>query len=765
MNLINILQGLGSNDQSIREKHLSQLSTYLKNQTTIKEEGTSTRIEKYLHTWNAIFYFFWNTDKPIVQKASATQIANLLYSIKDKSNFILTCFDSFNSKWSKIDFLRLDKYIMLMDTVYALFYNYVLLKKKYKLIKLLFEGVRRISTMNSLYILKNDKENDHIKSSNKCKIDYSSFAKYVNFSFFRNFTKNIGVYIDVISKDNEALLSLFKLFGILPKRESELFQELVLNKLYKHILLFDNKRKNEIKEILNSLLSQSQSNQSEIISNSSESSKYKLAKKFTFYGITCLRILYEKVFSVGLSHKSDKKMINNYEYDNDDNNDENGNSIFNEVNIRKKTSNKNNPNSYSVDPIKDSILQRNYLTKFRMSNVEKMKMLSEKNKVNKALEDEKKKLEELKRKNLKGNLNGKQIEYDQVTIKLNEEVNDEDIDEYQSDFESLSNEESDIEEELKEIGVDKENVNDKKKLDEIAVKEKNFLNEKRKLSNNSTSSVKDKENDKEKPKASCVLFNPKVNSPVKVKEDIKSKQEEIKIKHVDIKKIETKPVELNIDEVNDEILSDLDENDVDFNFKVEDNRNKKLNDKDKDKDKNVDIDVDEEDEDDDEEYEDYDDYEGEEGEEGEEFEDDLEDFEDILMDEESISKLPKKQQMFIAQLMQPPDFKKDLFKKGAGDNEVDYKSLKLAIENSNSNMRFFKNLKKEEKYKKKGKGLLGSGDKSKVNVKKMGRKVKFDTYISQVKKFDKKTTILLESVRSKTFEILPIPLKGCLKKK
>lgn len=758
MNLINILQGLGSNEQSLRDKHLSLLNTHLKNQKSIKEEGTSSRIDKYLHIWNALFYCFWNTDKSIVQKASATQIANLLYSIKDKSNFLLSCFDSFNSKWSKIDFLRLDKYIMLMDTVYSLFYNYVSSKGKFKYIRLLFEGVRRISTMNSLHILKNDSTNSNSLSSStssvlavrvKGKIDYSSFAKYINFSFFRNFTKNIGVYIDIISKDNEALLALFKLFGILPKRESELFQELVLNKLYKQILLFDNKRKYEVKEMLNSLIFQYNS-QSDLNSHSSELNKFKLGRKFTYYGISSIKILFEKVFVVGGNMKMMKEIIKDYDLENEVIEDEN---IFLDLKLKKDKLN------YIVDPVNDSILQRNYLTKFRMSNVDKMKILSEKNKVNKALEDQKNKLNELKKKDKKVN----SLEYNQVTIKLSEDEKTEENCEYQSDFEGLSSEESDFEE---------EKVNEKEEKSDM--KEKKFLNEKRKLSNNSS----------QEKESNCVLFNPKVSSPIKLNENIKIKQEENKVKPTEKIEIKTshtkfeekeKVIKKEIEEDDDEILSDLDEDDVDFNFKVEVDEKtnlKKNKKKDNEEEENDAEDEEEDDEEAEEEEEDeddgegeeYDDYEEGEGEEGEEFDDDLEDFEDIYLDEESISKLPKKQQMFIAQLMQPPDFKKDLFKKGAGENDVDYKSLKLAIENSNSNMKFFKNLKKEAKNMKKGKGLLSNVDKNRGNIKKIGKKVKFDTYFNQVKKFDKKKTILLESARSKNLEILPNPNKGCIRK-
>lgn len=132
MDLLSILQGLGSNEVNKKENSISLLSNFLRNQVSIKEEGLLKRLEKYEHIWNSIFFYFWNTDKPAVQKAAAEGIASLFSSVKDKDNFILTCIVCFNSKWSKIDFHRMDKYIMLMDTLYERFFNYSLSKGKFK---------------------------------------------------------------------------------------------------------------------------------------------------------------------------------------------------------------------------------------------------------------------------------------------------------------------------------------------------------------------------------------------------------------------------------------------------------------------------------------------------------------------------------------------------------------------------------------------------------------------------------------------------------
>jgi len=58
------------------------------------------------------------------------------------------------------------------------------------------------------------------------------------------------------------------------------------------------------------------------------------------------------------------------------------------------------------------------------------------------------------------------------------------------------------------------------------------------------------------------------------------------------------------------------------------------------------------------------------------------------MEEDDFSSFFPMDQNFLMNFFCPPDFKKDLFKKDAEDNgEVDYKSLKLALRNSTTNMK------------------------------------------------------------------------------
>lgn len=55
MDLVKILQGLGSNEATQRDTSLAQLSNLLKTQDSLS--GTSQdRLEKYLKIWNCLFY-------------------------------------------------------------------------------------------------------------------------------------------------------------------------------------------------------------------------------------------------------------------------------------------------------------------------------------------------------------------------------------------------------------------------------------------------------------------------------------------------------------------------------------------------------------------------------------------------------------------------------------------------------------------------------------------------------------------------------------
>jgi hypothetical protein len=86
-------------------------------------------ILSYIILFNLVF---WNTDKPVNQKLTADDIAFKLDLFGDKIlivNFITSFLTEFTKKWPKIDFLRLDKYIMLVQTVMKKFFEICLESK------------------------------------------------------------------------------------------------------------------------------------------------------------------------------------------------------------------------------------------------------------------------------------------------------------------------------------------------------------------------------------------------------------------------------------------------------------------------------------------------------------------------------------------------------------------------------------------------------------------------------------------------------------
>jgi hypothetical protein len=99
-------------------------------------------------------------------------------------------------------------------------------------------------------------------------------------------------------------------------------------------------------------------------------------------------------------------------------------------------------------------------------------------------------------------------------------------------------------------------------------------------------------------------------------------------------------------------------------------------------------------------------------------------------------------------------------------NEVDYKSLKLAIENSKLNVRNMTKFKKEYNFKnnisKKSKGLIGS--KNNQNKQSFSTKLKFNMHNNTHKRFDFRKTVIMESNKGKKLPAVIPPVKGCLKK-
>ena len=86
------------------------------------------------------FFFkkvFWNSDKQVYQRSQAEKIGNFFDYIEfediDKYHLWIKCFLlEFVKRWPKIDFLRLDKYVMLAQTIIKKYFDFNLLKNSHK---------------------------------------------------------------------------------------------------------------------------------------------------------------------------------------------------------------------------------------------------------------------------------------------------------------------------------------------------------------------------------------------------------------------------------------------------------------------------------------------------------------------------------------------------------------------------------------------------------------------------------------------------------
>ena len=84
---------------------------------------------KKLYVYFISCLVFWNADKPIYQKKMAEKLSDVFFN--DQINFDLESeylwmkcfFVEFVKKWPKIDFLRMDKYIMLTGVIVKKFFN------------------------------------------------------------------------------------------------------------------------------------------------------------------------------------------------------------------------------------------------------------------------------------------------------------------------------------------------------------------------------------------------------------------------------------------------------------------------------------------------------------------------------------------------------------------------------------------------------------------------------------------------------------------
>ncbi|CAL1694115.1 unnamed protein product [Somion occarium] len=103
---------LASTDKKTRDKAIKSLATFLSDPS--KDELPKLEMAKL---WKGIFYCFWMSDKPLVQQALASEIAEILLTISSTPaslGFLRGFWEAIVREWSGIDRLRIDKYYMLV---------------------------------------------------------------------------------------------------------------------------------------------------------------------------------------------------------------------------------------------------------------------------------------------------------------------------------------------------------------------------------------------------------------------------------------------------------------------------------------------------------------------------------------------------------------------------------------------------------------------------------------------------------------------------
>ncbi|GLB35896.1 putative nucleolar protein,Nop52 [Lyophyllum shimeji] len=103
---------LASTEKKTRDKAIKNLAIFLSDES--RDALSKLEMAKL---WKGIFYGFWMSDKPLVQQALATELADLVLTITTTSAslaFLRGFWETIVREWNGIDRLRIDKYYMLV---------------------------------------------------------------------------------------------------------------------------------------------------------------------------------------------------------------------------------------------------------------------------------------------------------------------------------------------------------------------------------------------------------------------------------------------------------------------------------------------------------------------------------------------------------------------------------------------------------------------------------------------------------------------------
>ncbi|KAI3929249.1 hypothetical protein MKX01_006485 [Papaver californicum] len=141
-----IIQHLASSNKSTRDKAIKLLKSWFPSQPEVSDE-------QMRKIWKGLFYCVWHSDKQQVQLELINNLSSLLVTFDDL-NLSVQYFEVFlitmRREWSGIDYLRLDKFYLLIRKFLHQFFN--LLKKNGWDIELMerLMGVLEVKTLFSV---------------------------------------------------------------------------------------------------------------------------------------------------------------------------------------------------------------------------------------------------------------------------------------------------------------------------------------------------------------------------------------------------------------------------------------------------------------------------------------------------------------------------------------------------------------------------------------------------------------------------------------
>jgi ribosomal RNA-processing protein 1 len=101
-------------DRKLRTSSLESLSTFLSSRSNLSDVDAQK-------LWKGLFYALWMTDRPIPQQRLATDLANLLFTLKPACAipWLRAFWVVVGAQWTGIDVYRLEKFLLLVRRVFA----------------------------------------------------------------------------------------------------------------------------------------------------------------------------------------------------------------------------------------------------------------------------------------------------------------------------------------------------------------------------------------------------------------------------------------------------------------------------------------------------------------------------------------------------------------------------------------------------------------------------------------------------------------------